>query len=135
MDRKFTKQDIEDDINNIGKPMVDKIFEILEYFSPSYWWIENPNSSSMKNYINKPYYIVDYCKYSNWGFKKPTRIWTNIKKFDPKRCKRDCNNIVLNKKIHKKGLEYVGNGNNRLERYKIPPKLINDLLDCLNINI
>ena len=25
----------------------------------------------------------------------------------------------------------VGGGNNRLKRYRIPPKLINDLLDCM----
>jgi hypothetical protein len=24
-----------------------------------------------------PFYDVDYCMYSDWGYKKRTRIWTN----------------------------------------------------------
>jgi hypothetical protein len=31
--------------------MVDKVFEIIEYFKPKYYWIENPKSSSMWKYI------------------------------------------------------------------------------------
>ena len=38
----------------------------------------------MKNYMDYPYYDVDYCMYSNWGYRKRTRIWTNLKGFEPK---------------------------------------------------
>jgi hypothetical protein len=27
--------------------------------------------------FNLPYTDVDYCRYSEWGYKKRTRIWTN----------------------------------------------------------
>ncbi len=95
-----SKEDIQRDINLYGKPMVDKIFEIIEYFKPEYWWIENPATGKMKDYISiqypqyNKYYDVDYCKYSNWGYKKMTRFWTNIENFQPKRCKNDCENII-----------------------------------------
>ena len=108
----ITKDHIMEDINKYGKPMVDKIFEIINYFNPAYWWIENPTSGKMKNYISEKYpeydnyYDVDYCKYSNWGYKKKTRFWTNIKDFNPKICKNDCENMVLVniQKLHKKRL-------------------------------
>jgi len=104
MDRPFTKEDIQNDINKYGKPMVDKVREIIDYFKPKHYWIENPRSSRMKNYITDlDYYDVDYCKYSDWGYQKRTRFWTNIKGFKPKLCKKDCNNMIITKtqKIHK----------------------------------
>lgn len=106
-----TKELLQEDINKYGKPMVDKVFEIIEYFEPQYWWIENPQTGKMKFYIEEKYpqyntyYIVDYCKYSKWGYQKKTRIWTNIKNFTPLICKKDCDNIVTiptkDKKMHK----------------------------------
>ncbi len=105
----ITKQHILDDIKKYGQPMVDKIFEIIEYFEPQYYWIENPHRGRMKDYIKEKYpqydiyYDVDYCKYSNWGYKKKTRFWTNIKNFNPKLCKNDCENIVIinDQKVHR----------------------------------
>ena len=29
------------------------------------------------------------CMYSDYGYKKPTRFWTNIKGFNPKKCKKN----------------------------------------------
>ena len=106
MDRNLTKEDIENDINKYGKPIVDKVREIIKYFNPQYWLIENPNTSKMTKYITDlPYYIMDYCKYSNWGYQKRTRFWTNIKGFEPKLCKKDCENILtIETKQHKKVL-------------------------------
>jgi len=95
MTRNLTREDIENDIDKFGKPMVDKIFKILNYFKPKYWWIENPQTGRMKEYINNMYYYdVDYCKYSNWGYQKRTRFWTNIEGFKPLVCKKDCENII-----------------------------------------
>ena len=154
----ITKEHILDDIERYGKPMVDKIFEIIEYFEPKYWWIENPQTGKMKTYItDQPFYDVDYCKYSDWGYQKRTRFWTNIEDFKPLICKKDCDNIITikktlendekkNKKIHSNNLSNgsynlkklakkhiidmnkIGGGNNRLERYRIPELLIIELL-------
>jgi len=93
---KFTQKDIENDITKYGEPMVDKVFEIIDYFNPTHWWIENPKTGRMKEYINDliPFYDVDYCKYSDFGYQKRTRFWTNIEGFKPKICHSDCDSII-----------------------------------------
>jgi len=92
----ITQEVLQEDIDNFGKPMVDKIREIIDYFNPEYYIIENPQTGLMKSYITDlPFYDVDYCKYSNWGYQKRTRFWTNIKAFEPKKCKKDCENIRI----------------------------------------
>ena len=127
MDRPLTKEDIENDINTYGKPMVDKVREIIDYFKPKYYWIENPQTGKMKTYIlDLPYYDVDYCKYG-FDYKKRTRIWTNINNFKSKKC---------NKKKHKVQLGHCKksnwDGSQTLERYRIPDKLIEDLFICIS---
>jgi len=155
----ITKEILEEDIENFGKPMVDKVREILEYFKPKYYWIENPQTGLMKNYITDlPFHDVDYCQYSDWGYKKKTRFWTNIK-INPKTCDiKNCSNVEEGR--HKKNLATVrvidelGNkilvntkalrlkhkkllissknktqGTSKHDRYRIPPNLIEDLLD------
>ena len=100
----LTKQMLLDDIYKYGLPILRKTEEIIEYFKPKYYFIENPQTGKMKDYIDKPYYDVDYCKYSDWGYKKRTRIWTNLEGFDPKLCCNDCDNLIPNTKLHKQGL-------------------------------
>lgn len=194
----ITKEILDADIERFGKPMVDKVFEILDYFKPKTWWIENPQTGRMRHYIAEKYptyntfYDVDYCKYSNWGYKKRTRFWTNMKDFKPKLCKMDCENVVKedsgkkhhniilangweehdgknvlmntkalrdkykgekDKRVRKKHLKSfgsnvkgepfmkngkpykqkcVGGGSSRLERYRIPKKLVEDFTEHLN---
>tara|TARA_R110000796_G_scaffold24722_2_gene70183 strand:- start:2219 stop:2926 length:708 start_codon:yes stop_codon:yes gene_type:complete len=143
MTRNLTREDIQNDINKYGKPMLDKVIEIIEYFNPKYYIIENPQTGKMKHYIKENYpnydifYDFDYCKYSDFGYKKRTRFWTNIKGIKPLLCKNDCDNLI-NGKLHKismgswgkKGTSQtgIGGGNNRLGRYRIPEKLIEQFL-------
>jgi len=193
-DKVITKEILQEDIDKIGKPIVDKTIEIIKYFNPKYYIIENPDRSKMKHYMKEKYpeydkyYIIDYCKYSNFGYQKRTRFWTNIEGFTPKLCKKDCKNILDNtkektQKLHKDRMgtsktiidngkiirvntaklrekykdfdniqiknkkplhKYdlgswgkvgtdqrgVGCGSNRYERFRIPFKLINELLLC-----
>ena len=79
--------------------LVLKTLEIINYFNPHYWFLENPQTGNLKNReIMKdiPFYDVDYCMYSDWGYKKRTRIWTNKKEFDNKLCDNSgkCGNMV-----------------------------------------
>jgi site-specific DNA-cytosine methylase len=154
-----TKELLQNDINTIGLPILRRTEEIIDYFKPKYYFIENPKTGKMKDYINRPYYDVDYCKYSDWGYKKRTRIWTNLKGFEPKLCKKDCGLIEYGKHIvnfggskmikddgklikvkskenrikyknYKNIQPYLkGGGNNREERYRIPPNLIRELFN------
>lgn len=122
-----------------GLPVLYKTLEIIDYLKPSWYFIENPDSGAMKNYIsNRIYYTVDYCQYSNWGYRKRTRIWTNLINFTPKLCvKSFCKNVILNtktnKKIHRLRTDGGGKGQKgttRLERYRVPELLIKELMEA-----
>jgi site-specific DNA-cytosine methylase len=61
--------------------LVLKTLEIIDYFEPRCWYIENPQSGLLKTrpfMFNLHYTDVDYCRYSNWGYRKRTRIWNNV---------------------------------------------------------
>ena len=94
----YTKEIQEQEMKDDDK-LVLKTLEIINYFNPHYWFIENPATSRMKD---RPFmkdinnYVVDYCMYSDWGYRKRTRIWTNRTDFIPKLCdgKGTCGNMV-----------------------------------------
>ena len=93
----ITKEIIQKDLESKGLPILLKTLEIIDYFKPKYWTLENPATGKMRFYIPKeiPHVDVDYCKYSDWGYKKRTRIWYGgIDNFIPKLCKNDCDNMV-----------------------------------------
>jgi len=113
-----TKKMLDDDMNDRGVSILRKTQEILDYFQPEIWFIENPSTGKMKNYMDDlPYYDVDYCQYG-FGYKKPTRIWTNLQDFIPLRC------------CHKKHEKTISDCSLK-ERYSIPKPLINSLLQCV----
>lgn len=66
--------------------LVEKTLEIIEYLKPKYWVIENPQTGKLKDQPfmrGIPYKDVTYCKYGK-GHRKQTRLWTNIKEFEPR---------------------------------------------------
>lgn len=119
--------------------IVNKALEIIDYFKPKLWFIENPANSQLRKRVmmkDKTSYVVSYCKYSDWGYRKNTRIWTNKTDFVPKVCKYDCDNRIGKSRRH---LYIMGSKKNKvatkgseddkyLQRAKIPPKLITELL-------
>ena len=109
--------------------MVKKTLEIIDYFKPKYWFIENPQTGMLKkqDFIKDiPHYDVDYCMYGGM-LRKRTRIWTNIEGFSPKLCNRKCGII---KDGRHPSFSYMNiSGVNRLDlRHTIPPELIKSLL-------
>ena len=123
---------IQQDISLIGLPILRRTEEIIDYFKPSLYFIENPQTGRMKDYIDRHYYDVDYCKYSDWGMRKRTRIWTNKIGFKPKVCNKDCGFIKDGRHIRcaaggNKNTKGQGGLDKRL-RYRIPPLLIEELL-------
>lgn len=123
-DQVVTAKMLDDDMEQKGLPILRKTEEIINYFKPNRWIIENPSTGKMKDYLTHlPHYDVDYCRYSSWGYKKPTRIWTNKKDFNPLTCNGNCSNMVGNK--HKCNLTDIYSLKNR---YRVPPKLIKELL-------
>ena len=153
----YTREIMEKNMNEADK-LVLKTFEIIEYFKPELWFIENPQTGRLKNReIMKdiPFYDVDYCMYSDWGYKKRTRIWTNKLDWENKLCngKGSCGNMIIIPKVsmqkgvkkHRvnlstdvgcgsqhnqpKDLKYLGKGTNRIDRYRVPEDLIFSLFN------
>jgi hypothetical protein len=69
--------------------MVLKVIEILNYFQPNYWYIENPRGlltyfPPLNNFIEEIGANLTLVFYSNygWGFPKPTHIWSNLDLWD-----------------------------------------------------
>ena len=121
----LTWDDIENDMEEIGLPILDRALEIINYFKPHLYFIENPQTGRMKDYMEGiPFYDVDYCKYANFGYKKRTRIWTNKKRFVPKVCNKDCGQIVPGTNRHETGIDRV----KLAEKYRVPFKLIRELI-------
>jgi len=145
----FTRQDIETNMTTIGDPLVKRTLEIINYFKPELWFMENPNTGNLKSreYMKDlPYYIVDYCMYSDWGYRKRTRIWTNKKDWKPLTCdgKGTCGNMIgslhktnlgnterllkAEKRLkHKEDVSGLKKRTNLDERYRIPENLIYSL--------
>ena len=133
----YTKEKYESDIE-MANSWVKKSLEIINHFKPKYWYIENPYTGRLRKMDfmkSLPFYVVDYCRYSDFGYRKRTIIYTNLKNFSPKKCegKGKCKNMNGNKHkkslgTHKKDQPAVGGGSYRLDRYRIPSNLIIDLL-------
>jgi hypothetical protein len=131
----YTLEKMEADMK-FADELVKRSLEIIAYFQPELWCLENPQTGRLKErefMRHKPYYDVDYCKYSDWGYRKRTRIWTNKKDWTPLVCKNDCDNMAT-KTLHKnncgnsKRLRAVGGvGTDILDRYRVPPSLIRSL--------
>jgi len=104
-----------EDIDKYGKPMVDKVLEIIEYFKPKYWWIENPKTSLMWKYLKEArpqytnYITLDYCMFSDYGYRKPTTFLSNIPNLEDVKCNKKCGNTI----------DGLHNGNLGCSRYAI----------------
>jgi len=129
-DQVVTAEMLDRDMEERGVPIVRRIEEIIDYFKPKYWFIENPWTGLMKNYLtHRPHYDVDYCQYADWGYKKRTRIWTNVEGFKPLICDKKCNS--WNGTGHKVKLGHGNHGTCLRERYRVPPALIKSLFSCV----
>ena len=85
---------IQPDIDNTSLLILRRAEQTIKYLRPKHLFIGSPQSVKMKHYIpDKQFYDVDYCKYANSGYRKRTRIWTNLQGLIPKLCKKDCNSM------------------------------------------
>lgn len=111
-----------------------KVLEIIEYFKPKVYFIENPYYSAMKNIPEMERiksFRFDYCAFG-YDYKKPTRIWTNINLIN-KIC--SCENghkfqIGINSKKQMEKLKIPNTDKTTVnQRYSIPPKLVEYLFN------
>jgi len=141
------KDEIEKLMVEIGLPLLNKTREIIDYFKPKYYFIENPDTGRMKRFITDlPFYKVCYCMYG-YTYRKSTRIWTNVEGFDAKYCnhkgKHDAA-IGHGRMTDSKCGRYKGKTgdvkkkndivNSLEQKYSIPPQLIRDLFTTILTN-
>jgi site-specific DNA-cytosine methylase len=122
----------------LADSLVRKAIEIIEWFNPEKFFIENPQSGELKDremLQGIPFIDLDYCQFSDWGYRKRTRIWTTEDKASVICKPSECPNIAQGTRRHKKALgnaeykEFRAPGVKRiLSRYAIPPNLILYLL-------
>ena len=127
----------------LGNRLVDKVIEILNYFTPKYWFIENPKGlmnhyPPLKDFIaNGGHYktLVYYANY-DWKFPKPTHIWSNIKLWEDEVCP------MMNEDTYKWRVDddgkrrryYFSYGDQQAKgRSTIPPKLIERIYTLTNL--
>ena len=125
--------------------IVLKTLEIIDYFKPKVWFIENPQTGLLKRqpFMKDLHYVdVDYCKYG-FNYRKRTRLWNNLIKFQPKPlCKRDCNSMdgKRHKETAQRGSSKIAGGlrdNNQhkqSELYRIPTELVEEILGLVGVN-
>ena len=124
--------------------IVLKTIEIIEYFKPKVWFIENPQTGLLKKqeFMNRfKFNDVDYCKYG-MPYRKRTRLWNNLSNWKPRDlCKKDCGMMEGNK--HRETAQRAPSGkmvnwkeNYNLfkqdDLYKIPESLIREIFENLD---
>tara|TARA_R110000796_G_scaffold214969_1_gene330982 strand:+ start:607 stop:1242 length:636 start_codon:yes stop_codon:yes gene_type:complete len=127
-DKIITREMLENDMNECGLPILRKAEEIIKYLEPELYFIENPKTGRMKEFMeHHPHYDVDYCMYSNWGYKKSTRIWTNKVGFKPLLCNKKCGNMSDGKHNTQLGGQR-GKRTSDVNRSRVPTDLIKQLI-------
>ena len=123
--------------------IVLKTIEIIKYFQPTVFIIENPQTGLLKNqpFMDEFSYVdVDYCMYG-FNYRKRTRLWNNLVHFQAKKCDRNCGKMIGNRHIETAQRLPSGTKNDwgenftkhtQTDLYKIPEKLIYDIFVVVN---
>jgi hypothetical protein len=115
----------------LGIELVKKTLEIIDYFKPTYWFMENPRGVLRKLDVVKGLKknSVTYCQYGDERM-KPTDIWTNSDIWTPKpMCKNGDPCHVAAPRGSRTGTQGRANA---YERSKIPEDLCREILkSCL----
>lgn len=111
----------------LGLELVKKTIEIIQYFQPTFWFMENPRGILRKLPVVKelPRKTVTYCQYGDERM-KPTDIWTNSILWEPRpMCKNGDPCHVAAPRGSRTGTQ---GRSNAYERSKIPSELCYEIL-------
>jgi len=124
----------------LANNMIIKLIEVLKYFNCKNWFIENPRGllnhyPPLNEFIketNSHKLLVYYGNYNDWGFPKPTHIWSNITLWENE-TKPEIGTEHYILKYHKfnENFRKIYNNyskGNAMERSKIPPDLIHRII-------
>ena len=124
--------------------IVLRTLEIIEYYNPTYYIVENPQTGLLKEQwfmYGLPYKDIDYCKYG-MPYRKRTRLWNNVFNWTPRPlCKRDCGSMDISGKRHitiaQQSPNKTSKSNNQIwsyqtsQLYVIPSALIYEIFECM----
>jgi site-specific DNA-cytosine methylase len=118
----------------LGNQMVLRCIEILKYFKPRAWFMENPRGRmahfppliEFEKEHNVRKLLVYYGNYDNWGFPKATNIWSNLPLWENEKKPTMDESLWYR---DGKGINryYAFQNSNAKERSRIPPTLIENL--------
>jgi len=115
----------------LGLELVKKTIEIIEYFQPTFWFMENPRGVLRKLPVVQGLRrkTITYCQYGDERM-KPTDIWTNSILWEPRpMCKNGDPCHVAAPRGSRTGTQ---GRSNAYERSKIPDELCKEILkSCL----
>jgi len=115
------------DTARLGIELVKKTIEIIDYFNPKYFFIENPRGMLRKLQIMQRFkrHSVTYCQYGDSRM-KPTDIWTNSETWIPRpACKNGDPCHISAPRGSRTGTQGLANA---FERSKIPNQLCEEIL-------
>ncbi len=124
--------------------VVKRTIEIIRYFDPKFWVLENPQTGLLKAQAfmhDLPYCDVDYCKYG-MPYRKRTRLWNNILVWEPRPlCARDCGSMTEDGRRHKETAQRLPSGpraewgdaarHSQHDPYRIPVPLVLEILTAV----
>jgi site-specific DNA-cytosine methylase len=118
--------------------VVLKTLEIIEYFNPKHFIVENPQTGLLKKQwfmYGLPYNDIDYCKYGML-YRKRTRLWNNVTLWKPQPlCLKDCGNTNGNKHIKtaQRGPSHgmVNDSFRQDDLYMVPAVLIHEIFNAI----
>lgn len=119
--------------------LIKRVLEIIAYFKPKYWFLENPQTGKLKHQDfmkDLPYNDIDYCKYG-FTYRKRTRIWNNTNWTGNPLCKKNqyCDHRIDGKHTNFRSIVGKGCGTRWEQRISIPSDLIMQILKTINLNI
>lgn len=130
--RNWTKTDGDavpkSDTARLGIELVKKTIEIIDYFDPQFFFIENPRGMLRKLQIMQRFkrHSVTYCQYGDTRM-KPTDIWTNSETWTPRpACKNGDTCHISAPRGSRTGTQGLANA---YERSKIPQELCKEILN------
>lgn len=118
---------------DLGLKILDQTIKLIAISKPKYWFIENPRGM-MRKVIDKVFskygltdyvrHTVTYCQYGDDRM-KPTDIWTNCKKWQPKKaCKNGSHCHVSAPRGSRTGTQGIKGAK---DRGVIPPAIFEEI--------
>jgi site-specific DNA-cytosine methylase len=117
--------------------LVLRTLEIIHYFNPTAWFIENPQTGLLKNrpfMVDLPFIDCDYCQFG-FDYRKRTRFWNNLTGLSSVLCNPKVCPKVVNRKHIEGILNHQNDGIRKTrtlnDRYRIPEPLLEYLFQSL----